>query len=77
MRILSLSTVFPNPHDRGHGLFVRARLENIARAGLELLRDEARRARIKAKLAEIVSSLGGPGASHRAAQAILHCLNSH
>lgn len=36
MRILSLSTVFPNPHDRGHGLFVRARLEEIARTGPEI-----------------------------------------
>jgi lipid-A-disaccharide synthase len=51
--------------------------ENIARAGLELLRDQARRKHIKEKLAEIVSSLGGPGASRHAAQAILRCLNSH
>jgi lipid-A-disaccharide synthase len=54
-----------------------ARAENIARAGLELLRDEARRKRIKEKLAAIVSSLGGPGATRRAAQAIMRCLNSH
>jgi lipid-A-disaccharide synthase len=48
-----------------------ATAENIARATLELLRDDARRARIKARLAEIVASLGGPGASRRAAKAIL------
>ena len=53
-----------------------ATAENIARAGLELLRDEARRKRIKEKLAEIVSSLGGTGATRRAAQAILRCLSS-
>ena len=45
--------------------------ENIAQAGLELLRDETRRRSIKARLAEIAASLGGPGASARAAEAIL------
>jgi lipid-A-disaccharide synthase len=49
-----------------------ATAENIARAALELLRDDARRVRIKAGLAEIVASLGGPGASRRAAHAILN-----
>lgn len=53
-----------------------ATAENIGRAGLELLKDEARRARIKTKLSEIVTSLGGSGASRRAAQAILSSLNS-
>jgi len=48
--------------------------ENIAGAALELLRDEPRRARIKAKLFEIVASLGTPGASHRAARAIMQLL---
>jgi lipid-A-disaccharide synthase len=51
-----------------------ATAENIARAGLELLRDEPRRARIKAKLSEIVKSLGSAGASQRAASAILGLL---
>jgi lipid-A-disaccharide synthase len=45
--------------------------KNIARAGLELLRNQPRRERIRAKLAEIIASLGGPGASRRAAEAIL------
>jgi lipid-A-disaccharide synthase len=49
--------------------------ENISRAALELLNDEARRKRIKAKLAEIVASLGGPGANARAADAIVRLLN--
>jgi lipid-A-disaccharide synthase len=53
-----------------------ATAENIAAAALELLRDQTRRTRIKEKLAEIVSSLGGPGASRRAAQAIVRCLNA-
>jgi teichuronic acid biosynthesis glycosyltransferase TuaC len=35
MRILSLSTVFPNPSEPGLGLFVRARLQQMA-AGAEL-----------------------------------------
>jgi lipid-A-disaccharide synthase len=43
---------------------------NLSRAALELLRDEPRRQRIKARLSEITASLGGPGASRRAAKAI-------
>lgn len=49
----------------------KATPENLARAALELLRDKDRRARVQAKLAEIIASLGGPGASRRAADAIL------
>ena len=43
----------------------------IAGAALELLQNEPRRIQIKKRLAEVVSSLGGPGASTRAAAAIL------
>jgi lipid-A-disaccharide synthase len=45
--------------------------ESIARAALELLQNEPRRIQIKKRLAEVVSSLGGPGATARAATAIL------
>jgi len=45
--------------------------ENIAGAALELLQNESRRAQIKRRLAEVVSTLGEPGASARAATAIL------
>jgi lipid-A-disaccharide synthase len=48
---------------------------NIARAALELLGDPARRAEIQNKLARIISTLGGPGAAHRAAAAILKLIN--
>ena len=48
--------------------------DNITRATVELLRDAARRAKVKAKLAEIVTSLGAPGASRRAAKAIVKTL---
>jgi lipid-A-disaccharide synthase len=44
---------------------------NIAGAALELLQNEPRRTQIKIWLAAIVSALGGPGASTRAAAAIL------
>jgi len=44
--------------------------ENIANAALDLLLNEPRRKLIKDKLVPIVASLGGPGASRRAAQAI-------
>ena len=50
--------------------------ENIAKAALELLRDEGRRARVKAKLTEIVASLGGPGATRRAAHVIAELLKA-
>ena len=43
----------------------------IAGAALELLQNEPRRIQIKKRLAEVVSSLGGPGATARASEAIL------
>jgi lipid-A-disaccharide synthase len=49
----------------------RATPENIAGAALELLQNEPRRAQIKQQLAEVISTLGGPGAPQRAAAAIL------
>ncbi len=45
--------------------------ENIARAALELLANDARRREVQAKLARVIASLGGPGASARAAEAVL------
>jgi lipid-A-disaccharide synthase len=51
-----------------------ATAENIAHAALELLRDEARRQAVKAKLEKVVASLGGPGANARAADAIISLL---
>jgi lipid-A-disaccharide synthase len=47
----------------------------IAGAALELLQNETRRIQIKKRLAEVVSSLGGPGANTRAATAILSLFN--
>jgi lipid-A-disaccharide synthase len=51
-----------------------ATAENIARAGLELLQNEKRRVEVKKKLAAIVSQLGSPGASGRAAEAIVRLM---
>ena len=45
--------------------------ESIARAALELLQNESRRTQIKSQLVKVISSLGQPGASQRAAMAIL------
>jgi lipid-A-disaccharide synthase len=45
--------------------------QRVAAAALELLGNPVRRAAIRARLAEVVGSLGGPGASMRAARAIL------
>lgn len=47
---------------------------NISAAALELLRDQSRREKIRARLAEIIISLGGLGASRRAAEAIIKIL---
>ena len=48
-----------------------ATAENLAGAALALLKDSTRRDAIRTKLAKVVESLGGPGASRRAARAIL------
>lgn len=45
--------------------------ENLARETVDLLNHPARREAIRTKLAAVIRSLGGPGASHRAAKAIL------
>ena len=50
--------------------------ENIARAALDLLQNEPRRARIKTRLAEIVRALGEPGATGRAAKGIAEVLTT-
>ena len=48
--------------------------ENLSRAALQLLDDADRRATVKSKLARVIESLRGPGASERAADAILALL---
>lgn len=50
--------------------------ENIARAALEIVQDQDRQARIRARLAKIVAGLGGPGASRRAAREIVRLMES-
>ncbi len=54
-----------------------ATLDNISRAALELLGDESRRQAVKAKLAKVIASLGGPGANLRAAEAIVQLLENN
>lgn len=48
-----------------------ATAENLAGAAMGLLRDKARRETIKAQLAGIIGSLGQPGATRRAAEAVV------
>jgi lipid-A-disaccharide synthase len=48
--------------------------ENLARAALDLLQNEARRKEIKSQLANVISSFGEPGAAGRAADAVLSLL---
>ena len=50
--------------------------KNIAGATLELLQNPSRRDEIKGKLAKVITSLGGPGASRRAARAITQLLEA-
>ena len=66
--ILADEVVFPEfvQHD--------ATPENIAGAALELLRNDRRRAAVKESLAEIIRSLGEPGAARRAAAAVADLL---
>jgi lipid-A-disaccharide synthase len=52
----------------------KATTDNIARAALELLNHPERRSAVKARLSEVTKSLGEPGASQRAARAILQLL---
>jgi len=68
--LLAKESIFPE--------FIQAAAtpDNLARAAVDLLRDEPRRARVKASLAEIVASLGAPGAVRRAARAILQLLSA-
>ncbi|HLP77121.1 MAG TPA: lipid-A-disaccharide synthase [Candidatus Paceibacterota bacterium] len=49
--------------------------ENLSRAALELLQNPARRAQIQKQLRQIIASLGGPGATTRAAKAIAGLLD--
>ena len=51
-----------------------ATAESIAKATLELLQNEARRAAIKTQLDRIIAMLGEPGAPARAAEAVLSLL---
>lgn len=48
----------------------------VANEALELVRNEARRKQVKAKLQRIVAQLGGVGATDRAATAVMELLNS-
>ena len=48
--------------------------ENLSRAALEFLRDGARRQAVIAELGQIIASLGPPGATARAARAIVSLL---
>ena len=52
----------------------KATPDNIARAALELLNHTERRSAVKARLAGVAKSLGEPGASQRAAEAVLSLL---
>ena len=66
--LLAGETVFPE--------FIQqaATPENLSQAVLEWLNDENKRAGVKAKLRKIVASLGDPGATGRAAKAVMELI---
>ena len=51
--------------------------EAVAREAISMLTDRQRAARIRDRLAEVRTRLGGPGASRRAAEAILRTVREH
>lgn len=53
-----------------------ASASGIASEALDLLRNEARRMQVRAKLQQVISQLGGVGATERAASAILKLMGS-
>ena len=55
----------------------KATADNVTRAALELLNHPERRSAVKAKLSEVTKSLGEPGASQRAARAVLQLLPAY
>jgi len=67
--LLANETVYPE--------FIQgaATAENLAQATLELLENPSRHAEVRAKLAKIVADLGEPGASRRAAKAVVNLLD--
>jgi len=54
----------------------QATAQNIAKAAIDLLEDAPRRAKIRERLREVVSALGGPGATARAVGAMLQWIGS-
>jgi lipid-A-disaccharide synthase len=51
--------------------------KNLARESLEFLGNSERRNSVRAKLARVIESLGGPGASRRAAEALFSLLHEN
>jgi lipid-A-disaccharide synthase len=54
----------------------QATADNLAKAALDLLADAPRRSAIRAKLRQVIQSLGGPGSSRRAAAILLQLTGS-
>jgi lipid-A-disaccharide synthase len=71
VRHLSMVNVLANDEVVPELLQDRFRPVNVANEGLDLLGNKERREVMKRRVAQIVSTLGEPGASHRAAEAIL------
>ena len=71
VRFLSIVNVMADEEIVPEFLQERLRPEAVAQAALQLLSDVTRREIMKQRVAQVVLSLGGPGANRRAAEAIL------
>ncbi len=74
VRYLAIANLLANEPIYPEFVQGEATADAIARAALDLLQDQVRRAQIKARLAQVIQSLGEPGASQRAAAAIVNLL---
>jgi lipid-A-disaccharide synthase len=72
---IGLANIILRDHVVPELLQYEATPENIANASLEIISSDERMSRISARLKAIKSILGGPGASKRAARAVMEVLN--
>lgn len=76
VRFMAMPNLLANEEVYPELIQENATVANVARAALELLNNPTRRAAIRSRLASVVESLGPPGASDRAADAIVQLLES-
>ena len=76
VKYLSMPNLIANEEIYPEFIQGRATPANVAAAALDLLGSQSRRAEVRAKLAKVVQALGSPGATRRAAAAIVKLLET-